>query len=276
MAKLVLHREGGEMRDIPLDQDRITIGRRADHDVCLPYPAVSADHAEIITVMADSFLHDLGSTNGTFVNGERVSKHFLRDRDRIDIGRRQLVYLTNDAETVEPLPVEKPDAKPAEQETAKVATVTTRAAVGARPSETRVEPRDARFTDVDELMTDLMEMNRDASAAVEMSPTAAAARPREAARNGRAESTTSAVVEILSGPNAGQIAPLQKPEFLFGKLGATVAAIRNEGMAFRLVPIDRRSMPLVNGEAIDAEGVVLAFGDTIDVAGVKLRFDRRG
>ena len=100
MAKLVLHREGGEMRDIPLDQDRITIGRRADHDVCLPFPAVSADHAEIITVMADSFLHDLGSTNGTLVNGERVSKHFLRDRDKVDIGRQQLVYLTNDAETV--------------------------------------------------------------------------------------------------------------------------------------------------------------------------------
>jgi predicted component of type VI protein secretion system len=275
MAKLVLHREGGEMRDIPLDQDRITIGRRADHDVCLPYPAVSADHAEIITVMADSFLHDLGSTNGTLVNGERVSKHFLRDRDKIDIGRQQLVYLTNDAETVEPLPVEKPDAKPAVQETAKVATVTTRAAVAARPSETRVEPRDARFANVDELMTDLMEMNRDASAAVDMSPAVAVVRPREAARNGRAEST-SAVVEILSGPNAGQIAPLHKPEFLFGKLGATVAAIRKEGTAYRLVPIDRRSMPLVNGEAIDAEGVVLAFGDTIDVAGVKLRFDRRG
>src|SRR6476660_6021632 len=122
MAKLVLHRPGGEMRDILLDQDRVTIGRRADHDVCLPFPAVAADHAEIVTVMADSFLHDLGSTNGTFVNGERVSKHFLRDRDTIDIGRQQLVYLTNDAATVEPRPVEKPDAKPAVQETAKIAT----------------------------------------------------------------------------------------------------------------------------------------------------------
>src|SRR5438046_2334723 len=153
MAKLVLHREGGEMRDIPLDQDRITIGRRADHDVCLPFPAVSADHAEIITVMADSFLHDLGSTNGTFVNGERVTKHFLRNHDKIDIGRQQLVYLTNDAETVEPLPVAKSEPKPEVQETAKVATVTTLAAVAARPSETKVEPRDARLADVDELMT---------------------------------------------------------------------------------------------------------------------------
>lgn len=275
MAKLVLHRQGGEMRDIPLDQDRITIGRRADHDVCLPFPAVSADHAEIITVIADSFLHDLGSTNGTFVNGERVSKHFLRNHDKIDIGRQQLVYLTNDAETVEPLPVEKDEAKPAVQDAPKVAKVTTRAAAASRPQETRVEPRDARFTNVDDLMTDLMEMDSDASAAVDMSPTVTVVRPREAACNERTESTCT-FVEILSGPNAGQIASLQKPEFLFGKLGATVAAIRKEESGYRLVPIDRRSMPLVNGRAIDPDGVVLAFGDTIDVAGVKLRFDRRG
>ena len=53
MAKLVLHQPDGAMREIKLDRDRITIGRRADHDVCLPFPAVSADHAEIISVVAD-------------------------------------------------------------------------------------------------------------------------------------------------------------------------------------------------------------------------------
>src|SRR5512133_2067126 len=150
MAKLVLHRPGGEMRDVPLDQDRLTIGRRADHDVCLPFPAVSADHAEIITVMADSFLHDLGSTNGTFVNGERVTKHFLRNHDKIDIGRQQLVYLTNDAETVEPLPVDKSAAKPVAKETANVATIMTRTPVAARASEGAAEP-DERLANVDEL-----------------------------------------------------------------------------------------------------------------------------
>jgi pSer/pThr/pTyr-binding forkhead associated (FHA) protein len=271
MAKLVLHRPGGEMRDILLDQDRVTIGRRADHDVCLPFPAVSADHAEIITVGADSFLHDLGSTNGTFVNGERVTKHFLRDHDRIDLGREQLVYLTNDAEAIEPLPVEQTDANAGVVEPTKAAVASARAAAAARPSDTRV---DARFANVDDLMTDLMQMNSDASAAVEISPRVAAAHAvAEPARNGRAESS-GAVVEILSGPNAGHIASMHKPEFLFGKLGATVAAIRKEAGGYRLVAIDRRSTPLVNGHAVAAEGAVLAFGDTIDVGGVKLRFSR--
>ena len=124
-------------------------------------------------------------------------------------------------------------------------------------------------------MTDLMEMNSDASAAVDMPPGGRRwlARTEELARNGHAESS-GAVVEILSGPNAGHIASMHKPEFVFGKLGATVAAIRREGGGYRLVAIDRRSTPLVNGQAVAAEGAVLAFGDTIDVAGVKLRFDR--
>ena len=103
MAKLVIHQPDGSLREVKLDRDRITIGRRADHDICLPNPAVSADHAEVITVVSDSFLHDVGSTNGTLVNGQRVNKHFLRDHDRIDIARQQLVYLVNEAEMVEPL-----------------------------------------------------------------------------------------------------------------------------------------------------------------------------
>jgi pSer/pThr/pTyr-binding forkhead associated (FHA) protein len=105
MSKLVLHLPSGATRDVALDRDRITIGRRPDNDLCLAYPAVSADHAEIITIAGDSFLHDCGSTNGTLVNGQPITKHFLRDHDKIDIGRHQLVYLMNDAEVVAPLPV---------------------------------------------------------------------------------------------------------------------------------------------------------------------------
>ena len=272
MAKLVLHRPGGEMRDIPLDQDRVTIGRRADHDVCLPFPAVSADHAEIVTVMADSFLHDCGSTNGTFVNGERVTKHFLRDHDRIDIGRQQLVYLTNDAEQVEPLPVEPSDAAAKSKEPVQFAT-STATVTAITPVDYKSVETDARIANVDELMTDLMEMNSDACAAVEM-PASINVRPRkEPAPNEHAESG-GAVVEILSGPNAGQRAAMHKPEFRFGKLGATVAAIRKEANGYRLVAVDRKAKPMVNGHAIAPEGEVLSFGDTIDVGGVKLRFNR--
>ncbi|HEY8623459.1 MAG TPA: FHA domain-containing protein, partial [Casimicrobiaceae bacterium] len=100
MAKLILFLADGTTVDIPLDQERITIGRRADNDVCLPNLAVSGEHAAVVTILADSFLEDLGSTNGTLVNGNAVVKHFLRDRDEIDVGRHKFVYVADDNEAV--------------------------------------------------------------------------------------------------------------------------------------------------------------------------------
>jgi len=103
MGKLALYLPDGTVHEIPLDKERITIGRRADNDICLPYPAVSGEHAAVVTILADSFLEDLGSTNGTLVNGRSIVKHFLRDQDAVDIGRQRLVYLANDEDAAEPL-----------------------------------------------------------------------------------------------------------------------------------------------------------------------------
>src|SRR5215469_13207399 len=102
MSKLVLFLPDDSTLDIPLDRERLTIGRRAGNDVVLPNLAVSGEHAVVVTILADSFLEDLNSTNGTLVNEEPVAKHFLRDRDEIDIGRHKLVYCTDDDATFEP------------------------------------------------------------------------------------------------------------------------------------------------------------------------------
>src|SRR5437016_9385211 len=106
MGKLVLYMPDGSTREIFLTRERIRIGRRPDNDIPLPFPAVSGEHAAIVTILSDSFLEDLGSTNGTFVNGKPVTKHFLRDRDRIDVGRENFIYYVDDAANPEPLPAE--------------------------------------------------------------------------------------------------------------------------------------------------------------------------
>lgn len=104
MGKLVLFLKDATPVEIPLDKERVTIGRRPDNDVCLPHPAVSGEHAAVVTILTDSFLEDLGSTNGTQVNGRSIVKHFLRDRDQIDIGRQLLVYLADSKARAEPPP----------------------------------------------------------------------------------------------------------------------------------------------------------------------------
>ena len=98
MSKLVLHLADGTTLNIPLDKERITIGRRSDNDICLPNLAVSGEHAAVVTILDDSFLEDLDSTNGTLVNGNAIVKHFLRDRDEIDVGQHKLVYFDNEDE----------------------------------------------------------------------------------------------------------------------------------------------------------------------------------
>jgi hypothetical protein len=101
MAKLVLSFQGRVLEDFPLDKERVTIGRAADNDICIENLAVSGRHAAVETFQNDSFLVDLGSTNGTLVNGNPVTRHALRSGDYITIGKHSLTYhgLQRTAET---------------------------------------------------------------------------------------------------------------------------------------------------------------------------------
>jgi adenylate cyclase len=76
---------------IPLLQARLVIGRREDCDICLRFPNISGQHCEL--TFQDGFwvLRDLGSTNGTKVNGERISVRPLRPGDEINISKRRYI-----------------------------------------------------------------------------------------------------------------------------------------------------------------------------------------
>jgi hypothetical protein len=92
MAKLVITEADGGTREFALNKERITIGRHADNDIALNDKAVSGRHAVIITILRDSFLEDLNSTNGTLVNGRQVAKHPLAHGDSIAMGRNTLRF----------------------------------------------------------------------------------------------------------------------------------------------------------------------------------------
>jgi pSer/pThr/pTyr-binding forkhead associated (FHA) protein len=85
-GKSLIFRSGLEpelkLEKVDLDKDRITIGRDPSNDVVIDHPVVSKKHAEIIRQEGKVFLVDLGSTNGTFVNGIKVKRHRLQRLDR--------------------------------------------------------------------------------------------------------------------------------------------------------------------------------------------------
>ena len=94
MAKLILSMDGLVLKEITLTKERTTIGRKPHNDIQIDNLAVSGEHAVIVTILNDSFLEDLGSTNGTLVNGKPVKKHFLQNNDVVELGKYKLKYIS--------------------------------------------------------------------------------------------------------------------------------------------------------------------------------------
>ena len=297
MGKLVLFLKDQSPVEIPLAKERVTIGRRADNDVCLPFPAVSGEHAAVVTILADSFLEDLGSTNGTLVNGRPVAKHFLRDRDQIDIGRQLLVYLADTEARAEPPPTfaaredrrdlsRRVDAvKPRERMEPTLSAIDEELGASLGLPGTRVEPdmappatpaapppripTEARAGEAT-FDAELAEVRR------ERAPSMEPASRRESPSRSPAEPPRPGAppvlgrVLVLSGPSAGRVVDISRDAFVIGRVGVQVAAIEKRDETLWLVPREGETPPTLNGEPVPAAGAELRPGDTFEVAGTQL------
>ncbi|UCV15887.1 FHA domain-containing protein [Quatrionicoccus australiensis] len=95
MAKMILSMDGLVLKEIQLDKERLTIGRKPHNDIQIDNLAISGEHAAIVTILNDSFLEDMNSTNGTLVNGQPIKKHFLRNNDVVELGKYKLKYMAD-------------------------------------------------------------------------------------------------------------------------------------------------------------------------------------
>ena len=107
MARLILSLDGQTLGEYSMTKERYTIGRLPDNDIRVDNAAVSGHHSLIINILNDSFLEDLNSTNGTYVNGKLVKKHALQHGDVITAGHHQLVYVDDQAVAAPPDEFEK-------------------------------------------------------------------------------------------------------------------------------------------------------------------------
>ena len=284
MGKLVLYMPDGSTREIFLTRERVRIGRRPDNDIPLPFPAVSGEHAAIVTILSDSFLEDLGSTNGTFVNGKSVTKHFLRDRDRIDVGRENLIYYADDATAPEPLPQELLNnrnlAQPLESYRSIEADIASR--IASRPKGAGKSKRvvmEVESSSVGDDATD--RTTRLQTVLAVSSPIPPATKDAPAAGQSidtqpdRATRTPNLVVRVMTGPSAGRELPLAKNEFSLGRIGVAVATLKRVGDEVWLIPLEGTETPQHNGAPLPTQGAAIVPGDKFEVAGAELTLIRR-
>lgn len=98
MAKIVLSMNGSILGNYFLEKERFYIGRKPSCEIQINDQGVSKEHALILTVGNDHILEDLGSTNGTQINGQTSSRQILQNGDVIEVGRYRLKYVSQKAQ----------------------------------------------------------------------------------------------------------------------------------------------------------------------------------
>ena len=102
MPKLILTLDGAVIREYSIDKDSISIGRKHGNDIQLNDLTISGRHSLITTVGENVFIDDLGSTNGSLLNGARIAKSKLQHSDVIQVGNYQFTFFSNEEEDYEP------------------------------------------------------------------------------------------------------------------------------------------------------------------------------
>lgn len=273
MAKLILSVDGTVLKEVSLNKERTTLGRKPHNDIQVDNLAVSGEHAAIITILNDSFIEDLNSTNGTLVNGKPIKKHFLQNNDVIEIGKHKLKYF-NDA-----------PAQASEQDFEKTMIIRKPppmaaapnpgfgAGLGgvATPAAGILANSSANLSDTQTNMKPL------GMSAPSQSPVSAVARPPASAATSippamPGSTVREAAIQVLSGAAAGRTLDLTKNLTTIGKPGVQVAVITRRPNGFFITHVEGANFPTVNGSVLGGQAQQLGDHDLIEIAGVKMEF----
>jgi hypothetical protein len=278
MARLILSLDSQVLAEYNMSKERYTIGRLPDNDVRIDNPAVSGHHSLIINILNDSFLEDLNSTNGTYVNGKLIKKHALQHGDVITIGHHQLRFSDQQTSDTEQDEFEKTMVIPAGQQSAEqLAKAEEAAAVAA--AENSESPR-AEKVDVRVEMPDADSKPQPVPApAPAPAPAPEPVEHTSTAAGVDASSAPNALplakLQVLSGAFAGRELELTKALTTLGRPGVQVAAITRRAEGYFVVHVESSEegdYPLVNGQPIGAQARKLTDNDVLQLAGVKMGF----
>ena len=289
MAKLIMSLDNAVIRELSLDKERVTIGRKAHNDIQIDNLAVSGEHALIVTILNDSFLEDLGSTNGTLVNGVPIKKHILQHNDVVEIGKYKLKFMAEHlaagmygpaSAEFEKTMVIRPStaARAAEVGAGQGFGVAQVGVTATQPGPIgQGAPLSGQFAPA---------ATRPAATASHLSSPAAGMHsgihPRPLPHRTDFQPVSVATgqlmgaIQILTGPSAGKELDLVKNLTTLGKPGVQVAVITRRPQGYFITHVEGANFPIVNGRTLDAQAYPLHDHDVVELAGVKMEFFHRG
>jgi hypothetical protein len=268
-AKLILSMDGGIIKEYPLNKERITIGRKEHNDIVIDNLAVSGEHAAIVTILNDSFLEDMDSTNGLEVNGKPTKKHFLQNNDVIEIGKYKLKYVTDQITQTTSEDFERTMVLRAPPKQTPVAPG---ASKSAEPQSSMTESAGSKPAIETADKTGKFESHLPGGAAQPATP-AKPAQPAGASREAPAGAQKQvAVVQVLTGPNAGKELELVKNLTTLGKPGLQVAVLTRRPHGYFITHVEGKNFPSVNGKVLTNQAHQLSEHDVIELAGIKMEF----
>ena len=281
MARLILSLDNQVLAEYNMTKERYTIGRLPDNDVRIDNPAVSGHHSLIINILNDSFLEDLNSTNGTYVNGKLIKKHALQHGDVITIGHHQLRFSDQQAPETEQDEFEKTMVIPTGQQNADQLAEAERAADKAAAAAAASLDGDG------DAVAESVKLDPEEAAALEDDTPPSPAAEEKVEPVSPASTMTGidpalapnalplAKLQVLSGAFAGRELELTKALTTLGRPGVQVAAITRRAEGYYIVHVESGKdgdFPLVNGQPIGAQARKLSDNDVVQLAGVKMGF----
>jgi pSer/pThr/pTyr-binding forkhead associated (FHA) protein len=96
MAKIYIKFNSAVIKEVRLQKDETTIGRKPTNDIAIDHPTISGFHAKIRKENDRFLIEDLNSTNGSFLNGKRIKSGELKDKDQIGIAGHILEFHSHD------------------------------------------------------------------------------------------------------------------------------------------------------------------------------------
>lgn len=258
MGKLVVALDGVVVKEVQITKDKTTLGRRPYNDIVIDNLAVSGEHAVLVMSGRDTFIEDLNSTNGTYINGKAIKKQQLNHNDTIEVGKYRIKFLVEDTAEYE-------------------RTMIVKGPVPAPVSTTASAPTSYAGLGGASTFGAAASANANAPTSVFSGPSTFGPGPGLNTPSGFGGLPPSAAVgpasiKVISGAAAGREVALTKVVTTVGKPGVQVASITKRPVGYVFSHVEGPQRPTINGQVVSGEGVPLKNGDVIELSGTKMQF----